>query len=53
MAEKQSTSFRLTPRALQLLAAVAKQEGIDKTDVMELLIRRRAEELKIQEEETA
>ena len=41
---KQGTSFRLTKAARAMLAAIAKREGIDKTDVIELLIRRKAEE---------
>jgi hypothetical protein len=49
--DKQPTSFRLTENALTLLAALAKREGIDKTDVLEILIRERARGLGIPEPE--
>jgi hypothetical protein len=36
---KQPTSFRLSPEALALLAALAKSMGISQTSVIELCIR--------------
>ena len=57
MSEKAPTSFRLTPTAARLLEQISEREGIAKSAVLELLIRRRAEELKFpipaQEEQSA
>jgi hypothetical protein len=39
------TSFRLSEKALSLLGKLAERDGIDKTDVLEILIRNRAREL--------
>lgn len=47
MSEKQATSFRLTLSALSLLAKIAEREGIDKTDVIEVVIRKEARALGI------
>lgn len=47
MSEKQATSFRLTLGALSLLAKIAEREGIDKTDVIEVVIRKEARALGI------
>lgn len=38
-------SFRLSTKAIRLLEALAAEQGISKTAVLELLIRRRAEEV--------
>lgn len=40
--EKQSTSIRLTPDAIRLLAALAKQLGVSQSAIMELAIREKA-----------
>ena len=49
MAEKTPTSFRLTEEAQILLAKLAERSGIDRTAVIETLIRERARELGIEE----
>jgi hypothetical protein len=47
MAEKNPTSFRLTPTALSLLAKIAAYDGLSQSGVIEVLIRRESERLGI------
>jgi Ribbon-helix-helix protein, copG family. len=42
---KRLLSFRLSAKAIQLLDALAVEQGISKTAVLELVIRKRAEEV--------
>ncbi len=43
-ADAKTTSYRLTPEARRLLAALAEKKGISKTAVLEVLIRKEAKE---------
>ena len=43
-ADVKTTSYRLTPEARRLLAALAEKKGISKTAVLEILIRQEAKE---------
>jgi predicted DNA-binding protein len=43
-ADVKTTSYRLTPEARRLLAALAEKKGISKTAVLEILIRKEAKE---------
>ena len=43
-ADLKTMSFRLTPEARRLLAALAEKKGISKTAVLEILIRQEAKE---------
>lgn len=42
MATKKSTSFKLSPDAMRLIAELAKQYGISKTAVLEIAVRKLA-----------
>jgi hypothetical protein len=42
--DKQGTSFRLTPEALQLLVLIARKLGLSRGGVLEILIRERAQQ---------
>lgn len=44
MSEKKATSVRLSGEALRLLALLAKRYGVNKTAVLELVLRRVAAE---------
>jgi len=44
------TSFRLSEKVLALLAKLAERDGINKSDVLEILIRKQAREVGIPEE---
>lgn len=41
---KKPTSFRLTPEAIRLLARLAKRKGVTQTAIIELALRRMAED---------
>jgi predicted DNA-binding protein len=43
-ADVKTTSYRLTPEARRLLAALAERKGVNKTAVLEILIRKEAKE---------
>lgn len=42
---KKLLSFRLSPRAIQLLEALAIEQGVSKTSVLEIMIRKQAGEV--------
>jgi len=46
MRNKQAVSFRLTPEAKQLIKELAKKLGISQADVIEIAIRKLAEQKK-------
>jgi predicted DNA-binding protein len=44
MANKESISFRLTPEAIALIKQLAKKLGVSQADIVEMAIRKKAEE---------
>jgi hypothetical protein len=44
---KRSNSFRLTPEALDLLAAITRQQGLTQSGVLEILMRKQATPLRL------
>ena len=47
MSNKNPTSFRLTEVALSLLRKIADHQGVQKTDIIEILIREKATKMGI------
>lgn len=48
MANKEATSFRLTPEAIALIKELAKHLGVSQTDIIELAIRKLAQNENVQ-----
>ena len=48
MANKEATSFRLTPEAIALIKELAKKLGVSQTDIVELAIRKLAQHENVQ-----
>ncbi len=48
MANKEATSFRLTPEAIALIKELAKYLGVSQTDIIELAIRKLAKDENLQ-----
>ena len=48
MANKEATSFRLTPEAIALIKKLARHLGVSQTDIIELAIRKLAQNENVQ-----
>lgn len=48
MANKESVGFRLTPEAIALIKKLAKKLGVSQADIVEMAIRKKAEEEGVQ-----
>jgi hypothetical protein len=47
MANKEPISFRLTPEAIRLIKEMAKKLGVSQADVIEMAVRKLAEQEKV------